>query len=120
MSPDAQRVAAHLEERVRRRGINAVIFYNKLADELGFPPVTDAWFSHPFAAIFGELDDDDHAKKKPFRTALVITEKTTYPGDGFWTMVLRLRFPKKTKFTEMEMQTFYSDELQALVRCYPK
>ena len=110
----------HLEERVRRQGINAVIFYNTLAGELGFPPVTDAWFSHPFAALFGELDDDDYAKKKPFRTALVITEETKYPGNSFWAMVLRLRFPKKSRFSENEKLIFYSNELQALVRCYKK
>ena len=119
VSPDAEKVAAYLESRVRKRGINGVVYYNQLASLLGFPPVTDAWLSHPFAGIFDELDNDDHAKKKPFRSALVIAERTTQPGEGFWAMVLRLRFPKKTRFSEKERIKFYADELQALVQCYP-
>jgi hypothetical protein len=34
-------------------------------------------------------------------------------------MVLRLRYPKKKRFTEKEMQVFYANELQDLVRTYP-
>lgn len=120
MSPDAAIVAAHLEGRVRRRGINAVVTYNELATALGFAPVTDAWSSHPFSSIFDELDVEDHALGRPFRTALVITQETKYPGEGFWTMVLRLRFPKKTRFSDKERMTLYSQELQGLVQCYPK
>ena len=120
MSPDAIKVADYLEARVRKRGINTVITYNDLANTLRFPAVTDAWFSHPFCGIFDELDRDDHAKRKPFRTALVITEATKYPGAGFWSMALRLRYPKKAKFSELEMMTFYSKEVQDLAAAYPK
>ena len=120
MSPDAIKVAAFLEARVRQRGINAVITYNELAAALDFTPVTDAWLSHPFAGIFDELDEDDHAKRKPFRTALVITQETKYPGAGFWAMALRLRYPKKTRFSEAESRAFYFGELQSLAESYPK
>lgn len=118
MSPNASRVARYLENRAAKHGLNGVVYYNKLASDLGLPPVTDAWLSHPLAGIFDELDNEDHAMKRPFRTALVITEKTKFPGDGFWAMVLRLRFPKKTKFSEKEMLTFYTTELQELAQLY--
>jgi hypothetical protein len=118
MSPDATKVARYLENRAKKHGLNGVVYYNKLAADLGMPPVTDAWMSHPLSSIFGELDDEDHALKHPFRTALVITERTKFPGDGFWAMALRLRFPKKTKFSAKEMLIFYTTELQELARKY--
>jgi hypothetical protein len=119
MSPDAQKIARYLEDRAKKRGINGGIYYNKLAMDLGFPPVTDAWLSHPFAKLFDELDDEDFAKKQPFRTALVITELTKFPGDGFWGMVLRLRYRgKKRKFTDAEKFKFYTDEVGELERNY--
>ena len=118
MSPDAIRVADYLQSRLKKHGINGVVYYNKLAADLGMPPVTDAWFSHPLCGIFEELDLEDHAKGRPFRTALVITEKSKFPGDGFFEMVRKLRFPRKTKFSEKEILTLYSTELQSLASLY--
>jgi hypothetical protein len=118
MSPDASRVARYLESRAKKHGLNGVVYYNKLASDLGLPPVTDAWLSHPLSGIFDELDNEDDGLKRPFRTALVITEKTKFPGDGFWAMALRLRSPKKTKFSEKEMLIFYTTELQDLAKFY--
>ena len=37
---------------------------------LDLPPLKEYWRSHPLCSIFGELDDEDHLKKRPFRTAL--------------------------------------------------
>jgi hypothetical protein len=118
MSPDASKVARYLESRAKKRGLNGVVYYNKLASDLDLPPVTDAWLSHPLSGIFDELDNEDHTMNRPFRTALVITEKTKFPGDGFWAMALRLRFPKKTKLSENEKMTFYTIELQELAQLY--
>lgn len=114
MSPDAERVARYLESRVTKRGVNGVVFYNKLASNLGFPPVTEAWTSHPLSAIFDEIDNEDHARGAPFRTALVISEATKYPGAGFFKMMLRLRFPNRSNLSDQERMTLFLAEAQAL------
>jgi len=120
MSPEAKAVGAYLEARVVKRGINAVLTYTELASHFKMPAMTNAWLSHPLAAIFNELDEDDHAKSRPFRTVLVYAVSLSTPGDGFFETVRRLRFPKKTKLfrTEAEKLRIYSDELQALVQHY--
>lgn len=48
------------------------------------PPLSAAWRSHPLCGIFGELDDEDNLKKRPFRTALVFAKETGRPGQGFF------------------------------------
>jgi hypothetical protein len=120
MSPDAKKVAEYLEARIRKSGINAITFYNPLAAHFGMPPVTEAWQSHPLCGIFEELDLDDHSHNRPFRTAIVINEQKKYPGNGFFKMVRKLRFPAKSGFTESEMLSIYSDELDALETLYRK
>ena len=120
MSPDAQKVAEYLESRIRKSGINAITYYNPLADHFGMPPVTEAWQNHPLCAIFEELDLDDHSAGRPFRTAIVINEQKKYPGNGFFKMVKKLRAPEKSKFTEKEMMAIYSKELDALEQLYKK
>ncbi|MCX6952692.1 MAG: hypothetical protein NTV51_11090 [Verrucomicrobia bacterium] len=120
MSPDAQKVAEYLESRIRKSGINAVTYYNPLASHFGMPPVTEAWQIHPLCGIFEELDLDDHSHGRPFRTAVVINEQKKYPGNGFFKMVKKLRFPEKVRFTESEMMSIYSQELVALEQLYTK
>ncbi len=51
--------------------IGEPINYGQLiARFLDLPPLKEYWRSHPLCSIFGELDDEDHLKKRPFRTAL--------------------------------------------------
>src|SRR5258708_3202027 len=79
-----KQVGAFLEDRVRRLGDSAPIFYNDLASQLSLPPVTDAWFAHPLCKIFGELDSQEARLGRPFRTALVISRERNMPGEGFF------------------------------------
>jgi len=81
MSPDAQKVAEYLEDRVRRLGVEGVVTYGKLASHFGFPEITDAWRSHPLSQILEELDDDDSYNKRPFRTALIVKRGYVIRGD---------------------------------------
>jgi hypothetical protein len=118
MSPKANRIAEFLESRIRAKGMNGIIYYNQIARQFRMPRVTEAWYRHPLSGIFDEIDNDDHKKDKPFKTAIVISERKKYPGDGFFKMVLKLRYPNKAKFTENEKMKIYSDELVALEKMY--
>lgn len=120
MSPEAKNVGDYLEGLVRKRGINAVLTYTQLARHFGMPELTDAWLSHPLSKIFDELDDEDHAKARPFRTVLVYAEGLSTPGDGFFEMLRRLRFPEKTTLfrSDTEKLKIYNSELQALASHY--
>lgn len=55
------------------------------------PDMNGAWLSHPLCYIFGELDEEDYAKGRPFRTAVVIARERNMPGPGFFGTVSRLR-----------------------------
>jgi hypothetical protein len=55
------------------------------------PMLTGAWRAHPLCGIFGELDDEDNVRKRPFRTALVFAKETGRPGQGFFDTVQNLR-----------------------------
>lgn len=120
MSPEAKAVGDYLEALARKRGINAVLTYTQLARHFQMPELTDAWLSHPLAKIFDELDDDDHLHQRPFRTVLVYAEGLSTPGDGFFEMLRRLRFPSKATLfrNESEKLKIYTGELQALASFY--
>ena len=118
MSPKAKIIGEFLEFRIRERGMNGIIYYNQIARQFRMPRVTEAWYRHPLSGIFDEIDRDDHKKGKPFKTAIVISERKKYPGDGFFKMILKLRYPNKSKFTENEKMKIYSDELIALEIMY--
>jgi hypothetical protein len=79
------------------------------------PPLTAAWRSHPLCSIFGELDDEDHVKTRPFRTALVFSVETGKPGQGFFDTVSNLR--SKT-ILKREQDAFWIAELSALRAYY--
>jgi len=118
MSPNAERIAEFLEARLRAKGMNGIIYYNSLAMKFRMHPVTKAWYRHPLSGIFEEIDCHDHKHNRPFRTAIVISERLKYPGNGFFKMLLKLRYPNKKKFTETEKMKVYSEELCALEEMY--
>src|SRR5208282_2727544 len=87
----AKEVAGFLEDRARRFSFHDVpIFYNKLAEHFGFPPVGEAWYTHPLCSIFEDLDVEDAKRGRPFRTVLVVSKEHSIPGPGFYKTVARL------------------------------
>jgi hypothetical protein len=79
------------------------------------PPLGPHWKSHPLFSIFGELDDEDHVKGRPFRTALVYAQETTRPGQGFFDTITSLR--NKT-ILKSEQDKVWPDELKAVIAHY--
>ncbi len=79
------------------------------------PPLTAAWRSHPLCGIFGELDDEDNVKRRPFRTALVFAKETGRPGQGFFDTMTNLR--GKT-ILKSEQDQVWTGELKALIAHY--
>ncbi len=55
------------------------------------PNFSGSWQGHPLSSIFGELDEQDHAANRPWRTALVVSRETGRPGQGFFDTIARLR-----------------------------
>ena len=79
------------------------------------PPLGAHWKSHPLCDIFGELDNEDHVKRRPFRTALVFAKDTGMPGQGFFQAMTNLR--GKT-ILKSEQDKVWTDELKALLNHY--
>ena len=111
----AKQVGAFLEERVRRLGGSAPIFYGDLAAHLSLPPVTDAWSAHPLCGIFEQLDVDDARLDRPFRTALVISRERSMPGEGFFQTYLRLHPNIRPPKTDHDKMRLYLDELNRVL-----
>jgi hypothetical protein len=79
------------------------------------PPLTAAWRSRPLCGIFGELDDEDNLKKRPFRTALVFAKETGRPGQIFFDTMQNLRGVTVLK---AEQDKVWVAELGALTTYY--
>ena len=113
-----KQVGAFLEERVRRLGDDAPIFYGELAAHLSLPPVTDAWFTHPLCSIFEQLDIEDAKLGRPFRTALVISRERSMPGDGFFKTYLQLHPNVRPPKNDHDKMRLYLDELNGVIAHY--
>ena len=114
----ANEVGRFLEDRVRKLGTEAVIFYNQLAAHFELPEVDERWAQHPLCKLFDALDKEDAAKGRPFRTVLVVSKDKNMPGQGFFNTVAALREPKPHLNTEMERLQFFVSELNALAVHY--
>jgi hypothetical protein len=79
------------------------------------PPLSAAWRSHPLCSIFGELDDEDNVKHRPFRTALVFAKETGRPGQGFFDAMANLR--GKT-ILKSEWDRVWTKELNDVIKHY--
>jgi hypothetical protein len=79
------------------------------------PQLGPHWKSHPLCSISGELDDEDHVKGRPFRTAIVYAKETTRPGQGFFDTIAALRNKPIDKSQEDKVWT---DELKAVMAFY--
>ncbi len=116
----AGEVASFLEDRARHLGGQAPVFYSDLASHFGFPPVTEAWFTHPLCGIFEELDVDDAKRGRPFRTALVVSKEHSIPGPGFFKAVTKLCPKKPQPKSDLDKMKFYVDEVNRLLQYYGK
>jgi hypothetical protein len=70
---------------------------------------------HPLCFTFGELDDEDHRKGRPFRTALVYAKETTRPGQGFFDTITALR---NKPIDRGQHDKVWTDELNAVFAHY--
>jgi len=62
-----------------------------------------AWLSHPLCDIFGQLDAQDHAAGRPFRTALVYARDLSVPGQGFFDTIAAYRKKKIGKGQQLDV-----------------
>lgn len=89
-----QTVGEILQERARSRlEPEPTITYGELVTRVGLQPFTGPdWQNHPLSRILGELNDEDHAANRPFRSVLVVNAKTKVSGDSFFWAVSQLRY----------------------------
>jgi hypothetical protein len=79
------------------------------------PPLGPHWKSHPLCSIFGELDDEDHLRRRPFRTALVFAKETGRPGQGFFDTITNLR---NQTIPKTEQDAVWTKELNEIIGYY--
>src|SRR5438270_7621089 len=100
-------------------GREALITYGELVVHFSdLPELTNAWAAHPLCWMFGELDDEDAAHNRPFRTAIVVSQDKRLPGDGFFKMYTKLRNPKVRVRTDEERIAVHLQELRASAAFY--
>jgi hypothetical protein len=113
MATNANDIGKFLEMLARR---NEPCTYSRLIEEFpDLPPLTGAWLSHPLCDIFGQLDAQDNAGCRPFRTALVFAKETSIPGQGFFDMLAIYRKQKIGKEQKIEL---WDKEMKALRSFY--
>lgn len=106
-------VGQYLEQQAK---LGSPITYSDVIRKFpDLPPLGPHWKSHPLCGIFGELDDEDNVKKRPFRTALVFAKETGRPGQGFFDTITNLR--NKT-ILKSEQDKVWTDELKAVIAHY--
>jgi hypothetical protein len=106
-------VARFLEAQAK---LGAPITYSAVTKK--FPDLGELgphWKSHPLCGIFGELDDEDHRKQRPFRTALVVGKESGRPGQGFFETVSNLR---NQTILQSERDTVWAKEFETLIAYY--
>jgi hypothetical protein len=96
--------------------LGAPITYSEVIRKFpDLPALGPHWKSHPLCSIFGELDDEDHVKGRPFRTALVYAKETTRPGQGFFDTITSLRGKAIDK---SQQDKVWTDELKSAIAFY--
>lgn len=112
-------ITIFLINRVKFSGEKAFINYNDLASQFGLPPVDQYWLSHPLSMIFDVIDYEDHIKKRPLLTSLVINQNNS-PGDGYFKTAKKLgRFNGSLK-CRSDKDQFFIDEFHRLVGYWKK
>jgi hypothetical protein len=118
MATTAKDVGRYLEQRLREHGRDALITYGELVaafDDL--PALTGAWAAHPLCDIFGDLDDDDAALNRPYRTAIVVSQRNGIPGPGFFKMYAKYH-PNTSVASDIERITIHQQVLRDLAAHY--
>jgi hypothetical protein len=106
-------IGQYLEEQAK---IGTPIPYGQIIKRFpDLPPLGPNWRSHPLCSIFGELDEEDHIKNRPLRTALVFAVETTRPGQGFFDTITNLR---KQTILKSDQDKVWTDELNAVIAYY--
>jgi hypothetical protein len=108
-----------LADRARSRDrAEAPITYGDFAEVLGLEPFRGPdWNNHPMSWILGQLNDEDHAAGRPFRSVLVINSQSRISGPNFFGAVARLRFDG-VPVPDEQWRQFWSDEFARLLRHY--
>jgi hypothetical protein len=113
MQTTVKDIAEYLEAQAK---LKAPVTYSDVVRKFpDLPPLGPHWKSHPLCFIFGELDDEDHRKGRPFRTALVYAKETTRPGQGFFDTITALR---NKPIDKGQHDKVWTDELNAVFAHY--
>ena len=119
MTTTTRDVGHHLEKRLREKGRDAVMTYGQLRDVFDdLPEFTAAWNTHPLCRMFEELDLEDAALGRPFRTAAVISKDDGVPGPGFFKMYARHRDPEARVRNDLDRIEVHQKELKAVAAFY--
>ncbi len=81
-------IGAVLEATARNHDL---VNYGRLVEQFNLPPFDGAWSDHPLSTIFEELDQQDAAADRPFRTSVVVAVETNTPGSGYFEALERLK-----------------------------
>lgn len=113
-------VARHLERHLREQGCQSLLYYGDLVAEFeDLPPLNGAWSSHPLCQLFDELDREDAAMGRPFRTALVVSRKENLPGKGFFEAYAKYA-NKGKRIASGDRTVVHAAQLKALAALYAK
>lgn len=114
----ARDVARHLESHLRTQGCQSLVYYGDLVGAFeDVPPLDGAWASHPLCQMFDELDREDAAMGRPFRTAIVVSRKENLPGKGFFDAYARYA-NKGKRIAAGDRVVVHASQLKALAQYY--
>lgn len=109
---DSEQVGRFLEQKAED---SEPIHYQDVVNAFDLPRLSGSWHNHPLCSIFGTLDKEDHAAKRPWRTALVISKELNRPGKGFFEAVAELR-----GIAIEDEDATWVEEFNRLIRYYAK
>lgn len=93
--------------------------YGELVAEFDdLPELGPVWSAHPLCDRFGELDVEDAAFNRPFRTAIVVNRDDRLPGPGFFKMYVTYRNPKARCRSDADRIAVHLRELGEVARHY--
>ena len=113
-----KQVGKYLEVRARTLGRDAPIYYGALANHFSLPEVIKDWSKHPLCKMFEQLDEEDAAAGRPFRTVLVISEKQMIPGSSFFKKHAELHPEMPEAISKTDKSTLCKAEFARLLHHY--
>ena len=106
---DINELARYLEQRAR---MGQPVYYGEVASHFGITEDLHPWQANPLCSAFGKLDEEDAKLGRPFRTSMVIAQRTNMPGQGFFTS---LRDLKGITSTNKTRKTVFMQEKNAAI-----